>query len=94
MRIDVLNGVNLDVLGRRDPKHYGHLTLSELETRIYAWGNQLGINVRCRQTNDEGEFVGFCHDLLAGADGAIVSRGVRTINWSLKVLLPAASTDG
>ena len=64
MRIDVLNGVNLDVLGRRDPKHYGHLTLSELETRIYAWGNQLGINVRCRQTNDEGEFVGFCHDLL------------------------------
>ena len=37
VRIDVLNGVNLDVLGRRDPKHYGHLTLSELETRIYAW---------------------------------------------------------
>ena len=78
MRIDVLNGVNLNVLGRRDPKHYGHLTLSELETRIYAWGNQMGINVRCRQTNDEGEFVGFCHDLLDGADGAIVRLRGRT----------------
>ena len=53
MRIVVLNGVNLDVLGRRDPETYGGLTLSELETRIYDWASELG-TVRCRQTNHEG----------------------------------------
>jgi len=91
VRIDVLNGVNLDVLGRRDPKHYGHLTLSELETRIYAWANQLGINVRCRQTNDEGEFVGFCHDLIGGADGAIVNPAAWThYSWAIRDALEVA----
>src|SRR5919112_857047 len=39
MRIVVLNGVNLDVLGRRDPAIYGGIGLSELETRIYAWAH-------------------------------------------------------
>ena len=92
MRIDVLNGVNLDVLGRRDPKHYGHLTLSELETRVYAWANKLGINVRCRQTNDEGEFVGFCHDLIGGADGAIVNPAAWThYSWAIRDALEAVT---
>jgi len=48
VRIDVLNGVNLDVLGRRDPELYGGLGLSELETRIYGWAAELGCAVRCR----------------------------------------------
>ena len=92
MRIDVLNGVNLDGLGRRNPEHYGGLTLSELETRIYAWGNQLGINVRCRQTNNEGEYVGFCHDLLDGADGAIVNPAAWThYSWAIRDALEAVS---
>ena len=57
MRIDVLNGVNLDVVGLRDPALYGGLSLDELETRIYDWAGELGCTVRCRQTNHEGEFV-------------------------------------
>ncbi len=46
MRIVVLNGVNLDVLGRRDPALYGGLGISELETRIYEWALELGCTVR------------------------------------------------
>jgi 3-dehydroquinate dehydratase-2 len=78
VRIDVLNGVNLDLLGRRDPAVYGTLTLSELETRIYEWASVLGCRARCRQTNSEGEYVDWCHDALDDADGVIVNPGA----WS------------
>jgi 3-dehydroquinate dehydratase II len=78
MQVVVLNGVNLDVLGRRDRAVYGGLTLSELETRIYEWAAALGCHVRCRQTNHEGEFVSWCHDALDWADGVIVNPGA----WS------------
>jgi 3-dehydroquinate dehydratase-2 len=78
VRIDVLNGVNLDLLGRRDPAVYGTLTLPELETRIYEWASALGCRARCRQTNSEGEYVDWCHDALDDADGVIVNPGA----WS------------
>lgn len=78
MRIVVLNGVNLDALGRRDPKLYGGSTLSELETRIYEWASALQCTVRCRQTNHEGEFVDWCHDAMDWADGVVVNPGA----WS------------
>jgi 3-dehydroquinate dehydratase-2 len=75
MRIVVLNGVNLDVVGRRDPDLYGGISLSELETRIYEWASELGCTVRCRQTNSEGEYVDWCHDALDWADGIVVNPG-------------------
>ena len=78
MRVAVLNGVNLDVLSRRDPELYGGLSLDELETKIYAWANELGLNVRCRQTNNEGEYVEWCHDALDWAGGLILNPGAWT----------------
>jgi 3-dehydroquinate dehydratase II len=78
MQIVVLNGVNLDVLGRRDPALYGGLSLDELETRIYEWASRLGCHVRCRQTNNEGEFVEWCHDVIDTVDGVIVNPGAWT----------------
>jgi 3-dehydroquinate dehydratase II len=78
VQVVVLNGVNLDVLGRRDPKLYGGLSLGDLETRIYEWASQLGCHVRCRQTNSEGEYVGWCHDALDWADGVIANPGAWT----------------
>ena len=78
MRVVVLNGVNLDVLGRRDPETYGGLTLSELETTIYEWAAGLGCTVRCRQTNHEGEFVDWCHDALDWADGVVANPSAWT----------------
>ena len=70
MQVVVLNGVNLDVLARRDAAAYGGISLSELETRIYEWASELGCHVRCRQTNSEGEYV--------WADGVIVNPGAWT----------------
>jgi len=85
MRIEVLNGVNLDLLGRRDLETYGNATLQDLETRIYQWARELELQVRCRQTNHEGEFVGFCHDALGDADGIVVNPGAWThYAWSIR----------
>jgi 3-dehydroquinate dehydratase-2 len=78
VQVVVLNGVNLDVLGRRDPELYGGISLGDLETRIYEWASQLGCHVRCRQTNNEGEYVEWCHDALDWADGVIVNPGAWT----------------
>ena len=78
MQVVVLNGVNLDVLARRDPAVYGGISLSELETRIYEWASELGCHVRCRQTNSEGEYVEWCHDAYDWADGVIVNPGAWT----------------
>jgi len=78
MQVLVLNGVNLDVLGRRDPALYGDLSLNELETQIYEWAHEIGVTVRCRQTNSEGEFIGWIHDAYDDVDGLIVNPGA----WS------------
>ena len=78
MRVGVLNGVNLDVLGRRDPTLYGSLTLVELESRIYGWSRVLECTTRCRQTNHEGQYVEWCHDALDWADGVILNPGAWT----------------
>jgi 3-dehydroquinate dehydratase-2 len=78
VQIAVLNGVNLDVLERRDPALYGGISLNDLETQIYAWAKELGCTARCRQTNSEGEYVDWCHDALGWADGVIVNPGAWT----------------
>ena len=78
MNVSVLNGVNLDVLERRDPELYGGIGLEELERRIAAWAEQLGCTARCRQTNSEGEYVGWCHEALDWADGVIANPGAWT----------------
>ena len=57
MRVIVLNGVNLNMLGKRDPAVYGRLSIVELEGKIYEWGRELELTVQCRQTNSEGEFI-------------------------------------
>ena len=85
MRIEVLNGVNLDLLGRRNAETYGSTTLQDLETRIYQWARDLQLQVRCRQTNHEGEFVGFCHDALDEAEGIVVNPGAWThYAWAIR----------
>jgi len=68
MQVSVLNGVNLNMLGRRDPDQYGTVTLARLETMIYGWARDLRVTVRCRQTNSEGEFIKWCHDAYDNTD--------------------------
>jgi 3-dehydroquinate dehydratase II len=78
MRVHVLNGVNLNMLGKRDPAQYGSLALDELETQIYAWGADLGLTVRCDQSNLEGEYIGMIHTACEDTDGLIVNPGAWT----------------
>ena len=78
MRVAVLNGVNLDMLERRDPEVYGGLALSELERRIETWASELGCTALCRQTNSEGQYVEWCHEALDWADGVIVNPSAWT----------------
>lgn len=78
MQFAVVNGVNLDVLAKRDPTLYGGMGLGELETKIYAWARELGCTARCFQTNHEGQFVEWCHDAGRWADGLVVNPGA----WS------------
>jgi 3-dehydroquinate dehydratase-2 len=78
MRVSVLNGVNLDVVGRRNPELYGGLTLKQLETQIFEWALELELTVTCRQTNSEGQYVDWCHEALDWADGVILNPGAWT----------------
>jgi len=77
-RVEVMHGVNLDQLGRRDPAHYGSLTLEQLELKIGADARELGLEVRFFQTNHEGEFVEHLHRLAGQADGIVLNPGAWT----------------
>jgi len=78
MQILLLNGVNLDMLARRDPALYGGISMNELESRIYEWAHTLDITARCRQTNAEGEYIEWIHDAYDNVDGLILNPGA----WS------------
>jgi 3-dehydroquinate dehydratase II len=78
VQVVVLNGANLNAIGDRDPELYGGIGYSELETRIYAWGKELGCSVRCLQTNSEGQFIDWCHEARRSANGLIVNPGAWT----------------
>ena len=73
-RILVLNGPNLGSLGRRDPHLYGSATLADIEARLYRRAGELGVQLRCEQSNHEGALI----DLLEteqDADGCIINPG-------------------
>jgi 3-dehydroquinate dehydratase II len=90
-RIQVMHGVNLDVLGRRDPEHYGTLTLRELETRVSEMGGELGLQLRFFQSNFEGEFVEELHRLDGLADGVLLNPGAWThYAWAIRDALEIA----
>jgi 3-dehydroquinate dehydratase II len=77
-RVEIMHGVNLDQLGRRDPSHYGGLTFTELELRIGDFAQDLGLTARFFQTNAEDEFVEHLHRLEGLADGIVMNPGAWT----------------
>jgi len=89
--IEVMHGVNLDQLGRRDPAVYGSLTLAELERQIAAQAQELGLRTSFFHTNHEGEFVERLHALREQADGLILNPGAWThYAWALRDALEIA----
>ncbi len=77
-RVEVMHGVNLDQLGRRDPGHYGTMTYDALERAIGEIAAQLELEVRFFQTNHEGEFVEHLHRIEGLADGLLLNPGAWT----------------
>jgi 3-dehydroquinate dehydratase-2 len=77
-RVEVMHGVNLNQLGRRDPDHYGSFTLTELEMGISEAAAELGLITRFFHTNHEGEFVEHLHGLEGLADAIILNPGAWT----------------
>jgi 3-dehydroquinate dehydratase-2 len=77
-RVEVIHGVNFDVLERRDPQLYGGLSLMELEVRIHGFGRELGLEMTFSQTNHEGEFCELLHRAPEMADGLILNPGAWT----------------
>jgi 3-dehydroquinate dehydratase-2 len=78
MRIAVLNGPNLNLLGTREPEVYGFTTLAELEQQVRAEAARLKVSLAWLQTNHEGAFVEAVQGLRGQADGAIVNAAAFT----------------
>ncbi len=77
-RVAVMHGVNLNVLGRRDPAHYGSLSLMELEIRVKHFAAEIGLEPTFSQTNHEGEFCEALHEAADTADGLLLNPGAWT----------------
>jgi 3-dehydroquinate dehydratase-2 len=78
MRIAVLNGPNLNLLGTREPELYGRLTLEELEREVRTEAGTLGVDLNWLQTNHEGDFVEAVQQLRGRSDGALINAGAFT----------------
>ncbi len=84
-RVEVMHGVNLDMLGSRDHDIYGTFTLSELETRILRFARDLNLEAAFYQSNSEGAFVEHLHRLPERADAALINAGAWThYSWAIR----------
>ena len=77
-RILLINGPNLNMLGRRSPDTYGSKTLPDIESLVYKKAEQLGVRVDCYQSNSEGAIVEFIQVNADQAQGIIVNTGALT----------------
>ncbi|HZH83766.1 MAG TPA: type II 3-dehydroquinate dehydratase [Phototrophicaceae bacterium] len=82
MQILVLNGPNLNLLGKRQPEIYGSLSLSDIEQQVRALANELGVEIEFRQSNSEAELIDWIHD-SAGKFGALVINPAAYTHTSL-----------
>jgi 3-dehydroquinate dehydratase II len=91
-RVEVLHGVNLDVLDRRDPALYGGVKLAELEFKVQAFARELGVDVSFYQSNHEGEYCEFLHRAGGSSDGLLLNPGAWThYSWAIREALELAA---
>lgn len=76
-KIWVFHGPNLNLLGQREPKHYGKITLTEINEHLQEMGRGFGVAVECRQTNHEGQLVDWIQE-LTGRDFLLLNAGAWT----------------
>jgi 3-dehydroquinate dehydratase-2 len=84
-RVEVMHGVNLNMLGRRDHDIYGDFSLPELEVKIKRFARALDLEAAFFQSNSEGEFVEHLHRLPEVADAAVINAGAWThYSWAIR----------
>jgi 3-dehydroquinate dehydratase-2 len=84
MRILLINGPNLNMLGQRQPEIYGTMTLQDIVDKVSARAAELGVELGPFQSNDEGEIISFIQESGPGADGILINAGALT-HYSLGV---------
>jgi 3-dehydroquinate dehydratase-2 len=91
-RVEVMHGVNMDMLGRRSPEHYGGLTFTDLELQVARYGRELDLELSFFQSNAEGEFVERLHKLDGLVDGVVLNPGAWThYAWAIHDALEIAA---
>jgi 3-dehydroquinate dehydratase II len=75
VRIAVLNGPNLNLLGVREPERYGRTSLADIERRLGEVAEELGVQLECSQHNGEGQLIDAVHAMRGRVDGAVVNAG-------------------
>lgn len=75
MKILVINGPNLNMLGTREPEKYGMTTLADIEKELYAYSFELGIDIETTQSNSEGEIIDKIQQALNKFDGILINPG-------------------
>lgn len=78
MKVLILHGPNLNLLGTREPEVYGSMTLDDINAELIELGRELGIEVRCLQSNHEGALIDALHDARTWANGVVFNPGAYT----------------
>ena len=89
----ILNGPNLNLLGKRQPDIYGKDTLADVEAACSAVGKEVGISVQLRQSNQEGQLIDWIHEARTKAKGIIINPGAYT-HISIAILDALNAFDG
>lgn len=77
-RVLILNGPNLNMLGTREPEHYGMATLADIDAACRRRAKSLGLGLDCRQSNGEGELVDWIQEARGSAEGIVLNPGAYT----------------
>ena len=92
MKLMIINGPNLNLLGIREPDHYGRETYADLIAKIERHAESIGVEVICLQSNHEGDLVDFIQSAYGTCDGIVINPGAYT-HTSIAILDAAKSVS-